>query len=132
MNKKAIALCVCFVTICTLFATAIAQDVMPCADAVFGSATAFLSSSKTVVFDCITYDIYDRISITSVWLEKQVNGDWEYVKALTPPSYVAENMADYGAVIDYSSEIGTGTLRVGFTVDADGYSISRYSNSRSF
>ena len=78
------------------------------------------------------YDVYDRISITDVWLERMVNGQWVYEKALTPPSYVAINMFDYGAEVDYSEDIGNGTFRVGFTVDADGYSISRYSNSRTF
>lgn len=122
-----------FVLLMTLFTGVVTSaEVMPCADIVFESATAFLASNKLVVFDCIAYDIYDRISITSVWLEQDIDGEWEYVKSLTPPSYVSINMPDYGAEVDYSDSIGTGTFRVGFTVDADGYSISRYSNSRYF
>ena len=96
-------------------------------------ASAFLSSNKLVVFNCVAYDVHNRISITSVWLEQQIDGEWEFVKSLSAPSYVAINMMDYGAEVDYSASItGTGTFRVGFTVDADGYSISRYSNSRTF
>ncbi len=107
-------------------------EVMPRADIYFESASAFLASNKSVVFDCTLYAVYDEISITNVWLEQQVDGKWEYVKSLTPPAYVAEKMADYGAVCYYSADIGSGTFRVGFTVDADGYAISRYSNARTF
>lgn len=108
-------------------------EIIPRADNTFESASAFLASSKLVVFNCIAYDVHNRIAITNVWLEKQIDGEWEYAKTLTPPSYVATNMADYGAEVDYSAAItGTGTFRVGFTVYADGYIISRYSNSRTF
>lgn len=132
MNRKIIA-CFLVCVLLTLMSTiGMADAVMPCADPYFDSATAFLASNKLVVFDCVAYAIYDRISITSVWLEQQVNGEWEYLKSLTPPSYVSINMPDYGAEVDYSSDIGSGTFRVGFTVDADGYSISRYSNARTF
>ena len=132
MNKK-----LCFVAVFILLTTLIVssaygQTIMPRADLYFDSATVFLSADKIVVFDCTLYDVYERISVTNVWLERNVNGQWIYVKALTPPSYVATNMFDYGAEVDYSNDIGTGTFRVGFTVDADGYSISRYSNSRTF
>lgn len=132
MNKK-----VCLVTTIVIIASlmlgsAYAQGILPRADIYFDSASAFLAANKMVVFDCLLYDVYDRISITDVWLERMVNGQWVYEKALTPPSYVAINMFDYGAEVDYSEDIGNGTFRVGFTVDADGYSISRYSNSRTF
>ena len=132
MNKK-----VCLVTTIVIIASlmlgsAYAQGILPRADIYFDSASAFPAANKMVVFDCLLYDVYDRISITDVWLERMVNGQWVYEKALTPPSYVAINMFDYGAEVDYSEDIGNGTFRVGFTVDADGYSISRYSNSRTF
>lgn len=104
-----------------------------CADNVFGSASAFFTSSKLVVFDCVAYGTYECIAITNVWLEQKVHDTWVYVKALTPPSYVAQNTMAYGAEVDYSASItGKGTFRVGFTVDADGYAISRYSNTRTF
>lgn len=38
----------------------------------------------------------------------------------------------YYKEMDYSDKIGTGTYRVGATFDADGHSITRYSNSRTF
>lgn len=107
-------------------------EIVPRADLYFDSATAFLAADKRVVFDCTTYDVYRQIRITSVWLEQEIDGEWVYAKALTPPSTIAENTISYVAVSSYSGDIGTGTFRVGFTVDADGYAISRYSNSRTF
>ena len=124
--------CAIILLIALITGTVASTEVMPRADIVFESATAFLAYNKLAVFDCIAYDIYDRIAITLVWLEQDINGQWIYVKTLPPPTYVAVNMPAYGAEVSYSSYIGTGTFRIGFTVDADGYSISRYSNSRTF
>ena len=135
MNRRHVirALCLVVFLMCLTPSCIFADEPALCADTVFGSASAFLSSSKLVVFDCTLYDVHNRISVTSVWLEQEINGEWEYVKSLNAPSYVAINMMDYGVEVDYSTSItGTGTFRVGFTVDADGYSISRYSNSRTF
>ena len=132
MSRKLIAIvlfCSLLTTLCTPAATA---EVMPRADSYFNAASAFLAHDKLVVFDCVTYDIYDRITIPLVWLEQDINGQWIYVKTLPPPTYVATNTMAYGAEVSYSSYIGSGTFRIGFTVDADGYSISRYSNSRTF
>ena len=132
MNKKIVCILICLLIV-FLSNVSMGETVAPRADLYFNSASAFLASNKLVVFNCVTYDIYNRISVTNVWLEQQVNGYWLFVKSLTPPSYVATNMMDYGAEVNYSdSIIGTGTFRIGFTVDADGYSISRYSNSRTF
>ena len=133
MIKKVFSCVLVCVLLTSIISVALANEVMPRADLYFDSASAFLASNKLVVFNCVTYDIYNRIEVTNVWLERQVNGSWQYVKALTPPSYVAINMMDYGAEVDYSAEItGSGTFRIGFTVNADGYSITRYSNSRTF
>ncbi len=107
-------------------------EIAPRADLYFDSATAFLAADKRVIFDCTTYDVYKQIRVTSVWLEQDVDGTWEYVKSLTPPSAIAENTITYVAVGSYSSNIGTGTFRVGFIANADGHTITRYSNSRTF
>ena len=132
MNKRIVCLLICLLTV-FVSTVCMADEVAPCADLYFNSASAFLSSNKLVAFNCVTYDVHNRISITGVWLEQRIDGEWEYVKSLTPPSYVAINMMNYGAEVNYSTSItGTGTFRVGFTVDADGYAISRYSNSRTF
>ena len=135
MNRQTVisVLSLTLALMCLTVSIGAADEPTLCADAIFGSASAFLASNKLVVFNCVAYDVHDCISITSVWLEQQIDGSWEYVKVLSAPSYVATNMMDYGAEVDYSASItGNGTFRVGFTVDADGYSISRYSNSRTF
>lgn len=135
MNKQTVisVLSLTMALMCLTVSIGVADEPALCADAVFGSASAFLSSNKLIVFNCVAYDVHNRISITNVWLEQEIDGEWEHVKSLTPPSYVALNMQAYGFEVDYSASItGTGTFRVGFTVDADGYSISRYSNSRTF
>lgn len=134
MNKQMVrsVLSLVLALMCFTASSVAADEPVPCADSVFGSASAFLASNKLAVFDCVAYDIYDRIAITLVWLEQDINGQWIYVKTLPPPTYVAVNMPAYGAEVSYSSYIGSGTFRIGFTVDADGYSISRYSNSRTF
>lgn len=133
MNKFTTVLVLICTMVVIVSTSAMANEVAPRADLYFDSASAFLASNKLVVFDCVAYDVHNRIAITNVWLEKQIDGEWEYAKTLIPPSYVATNMADYGAEVDYSASItGTGTFRIGFTVYADGYIISRYSNSRTF
>lgn len=131
---KNVVSCILVCALLTMISyTALANEVVPFADLYFDSASAFLASNKLVVFNCVAYDIHNCISITNVWLEQKIDGEWESVKSLTPPSYVAHNLPAYGAEVDYSASItGTGTFRVGFTVNADGYAISRYSNSRTY
>lgn len=107
-------------------------EIMPCADDYFVSASAYLASDKSVTFDFSLYGVFSSISVTEVWLEQKVDGEWMSVGSLPRPSYVATNMADYGAEVDYSSSIGTGTFRVGFIANADGHTVTRYSNSRTF
>ncbi len=134
MNKQnaIYVLSLAMALICLSTSIGVADEPVLYADSVFGSATAFLAANKLVVFDCVAYAVHNRIAITNVWLEQKVDSEWEYVKSLTPPAYVSIDMPDYGAEVDYSDVIGTGTVRVGFTVNADGYSISRYSNTRTF
>ena len=57
---------------------------------------------------------------------------WIKVCDLDAPINTATNSMSFGALMDYSSQIDTGTFRVGFTVNADGHAITRYSNSRTF
>lgn len=115
-----------------LLSSALAIEITPYADSEFNRATASLSTRKDVSFSCITFQEKKSISVTKCWLQKKVNGKWEKVCDLTAPEVVFENTMVYGAVMDYSSSIGTGTYRVGFTADADGHTITRYSNERSF
>lgn len=132
MNSKWMCVACILVLSLSLIIPAMAETTQPRADLYFGSAGAYLASDKYVTFSCTTYDVHSQISIVSVWLEKKVNGEWQYVKALTRPSYVARNAISYAIDVNYSSSIGTGTYRVGFTASADGHEITRYSNNRTF
>ena len=51
---------------------------------------------------------------------------------LDAPTNTATNSMSFGVLMDYSSQIDTGTFRVGFTVNVDGHAITRYFNSRTF
>ena len=95
------------------------------------AATVSLKTTKKVVYDETTYGTQKTISITNCWLEKKIGSKWVRQSALETPS-AGKNTFGYVREMDYSDNIGTGTYRVGATFDADGHSITRYSNSRTF
>ena len=72
------------------------------------------------------------MSITKCWLQQKINYRWIKVCDLDALTNTATNAISFGTLMDYSSPIDTGTFRVGFTVNADGHAITRYSNSRTF
>lgn len=110
---------------------ALADEITPRADLVFQNATASLCSGKYVVFTALTYDVADSVSVTSVRLEQKVNGTWSYVTDLScPPSQTS--CFRYSQTEYYTSEISTGTYRVVVTFCADGHSITRPSNERTY
>lgn len=117
-----------------LLSCAFADDsVEPCADVTFLSATCSLGMDKVATFTLMTDILAGRIVVTNAWLEQQSNGRWVYVKTLAVPETIATNTISYSATLSYSSAITTrGTFRIGFTADADGHQITRYSNSRRF
>ena len=115
---------------CTSIAISEAADIM--ADPVFHSASAMLSTRKDVSFDFSTTSTVSYIMTTRCWLQKKTGNYWIWVKELEAPDEIATNTAFYGAFMDYSADIGTGTYRVGFTAEADGHSITRYTNARTF
>ncbi len=101
-------------------------------DPVFDSVSTNLLSTKEVEFSAQTINPMSSIKVTNVKLYKLIGSSWNYVGTLAAPSYEAINKYIYGADMDYSSSIGTGTYRLLTTFCADGYSISRYSNSMTF
>ncbi len=102
------------------------------ADPFFDVVTGTLKTDKSVSFSCSTYATCSSIYVSQCWLQRRVGNYWIYTCALTPPSYVATNTDVYNKSESYSSNIGSGTFRVGFTMNADGHTITRYSNSLSF
>ena len=65
-------------------------------------------------------------------LYKKNGSKWNFVCSLPVPDTEAEDTILYDASADYSSYIGSGTYRIYTTFNADGHSISRYSNTRTF
>lgn len=131
--KKVSQICITAILLLTMLCGfAQASGIVPYADTEFDSAMATLSAQKSVTFSCMTYDNKASIKVTGVWLQRKVDGSWKYECALTAPSHEATNTIIYGATMDYSDKIGTGTFRVGFIVNADGHAITRYSNERTF
>lgn len=113
--------------------TAYATDIMPRADTEFISTATVLKSSKAVSFRATTYEVKDSISVTACWLEiKNSDGTWTTVCSLPVPSAVGTETISFSTSKDYSSYIGNGTYRVWATYTADGHSISRCSNERTF
>lgn len=133
--KRFVSLICAFVLVffSVTFINADASEIMPRADSEFASITISLKSSEQVSFRAIAYDIKKQIKVTACWLErKNADDSWSNVGTLTPPGVIAENAFSYSATVDYSSNIGSGTYRVGATFDADGHSVSRYSNERTY
>lgn len=112
---------------------AIADEIMPRADTEFASVTTSLKATKQVSFRALTNDIKSSISVTACWLEqKDDDGSWSTVCALEVPSVIAEDDFSFSATMDYSDVISTGTYRIRATYNADGHTITRYSNERTF
>lgn len=112
---------------------AFAEGIVPYADTEFDSASTTLKSSKQVTFRAVTYDTKDCLSVTSCYLEiKNDDGSWSYVCSLPAPTTKYYDAYAYSATVDYSSYIGSGTYRVWATYDADGHSITRCSNERTY
>ena len=102
------------------------------ADPVFDSISVNVSSNKTVSFLAVTTEEHNSIEITRVRLYKKINNVWSYQGDLPLPANVTVLSDSLSATADYSSYIGTGTYILYTTFSADGYSVSRYSNSRTF
>lgn len=130
--KKTVSL---VLTVCLLSMACIcafATETIPYADSVFTSATATLSAQKGVTFTIRTSDEQNSIKVTACWLQEKNGSTWRYVKSLSVPSKNGTDTTVYNAYMDYSSSIGSGTYRIGFIANADGHTITRYSNERTY
>jgi hypothetical protein len=101
-------------------------------DPVFDSISVTISTSKTVIFDATTFEEHSSIEITRVRLYKKISNVWTYQGDLPLPTNVSVMSDNIYATADYSSYIGTGTYRLYTTFSADGYNVSRYSNTRTY
>ena len=119
-----------------ILSCAFADDsVEPCADVTFLSATCSLGMDKVATFTLMTDILAGRIVVTNAWLEQQSNGRWVYVmtrwlfrrQSPRTPSRTSAEPSLIPARLRPEAP-----FRIGFTADADGHQITRYSNSRRF
>lgn len=131
--KRLVSWCLLLMMLITLVSAAFAQEITPRADEVFHKAAATLYSDKWVTYNCVVMGVVSELKITSCWLQKKIDGNWVWQRALPTGGVVARNTNSMMYDVDYSSYItGAGTYRVGFTANADGHTITRYSNERTF
>lgn len=104
------------------------------ADEYFGSAGITLTTAEAGSFSATTKFIVGYIKIDSCWLQKWNGSSWSYYCWLPAPTDIDTNTVSYGAYMDYSSYIPNDdcTYRIGAYFNADGHTIPRYSNSRTF
>ena len=98
-------------------------------DEIFHSTYTTLDSSKVVTFYARTKITQPSIYVSSCYLYKKNGNVWNPDHSLPVPPDVATNTITFGATMDYSSYIGTGTYRVRVTYCSNGHSVSKYSNS---
>ena len=130
-NRKVLLIILLIAVMTSIFHIAIAEVQPRRADEIFDSATIYLKTTKKVKFDVTTYGNQKTLAVTDCWLEKKSGTKWVKQCDLETPA-ARSNTFSYYKEMDYSDKIGTGTYRVGATFDADGHSITRYSNSRTF
>lgn len=132
MNKRLVGILLLVVQcIVYLSSCAYAESVLPCADEVFSEATIVLYKGKYVTYTASSVYTLASIAVTSAHLEVKVDGEWTFVCNLTcPPSRT--NTFDFTHTMYYTDQISTGTYRVVATFTADGHSITRTSNERTY
>lgn len=127
MNKKIITV---ILVVCLLM-SAVNGLAAVNADPEFISASITLTSNKLVVYSANLNYEKDSIKVVSAILYRKLGDNWYHVGILPVPPNEYSGYS-YGASIDYSSYISTGTYRVQATFEADGYQITRNSNERTF
>lgn len=130
--KRTIALS--FLLSLLLFASvAQADGIAPHADEVFSSITVTLYSNREADYECVTLQTSSYIEVSACSLYQLINGEWKYIRALRKPSGRETDDVLYSRTVSYTqSEIGSGTYRIGARFTADGHSVTRYSNQKTF
>lgn len=131
MSKKIILIIVVVIILSILTMVASAATL---ADEYFITAGISLTTSEAGSFSATTKFIVGYIKVDSCWLQKWNGSSWQYYCWLPAPSDIDYNTMLYGAYMDYASYIPNdgGTYRIGAYYNADGHTIPRYSNSRTF
>ena len=129
MKKIAVrstALALLLVMLCGI---ANASGILPRADGLFASASAYLYSDLWVTVSAYCYAPHATLRIVSVWSElKNSDGSYTYLDGLPNATYSVHDTTSIGKEYDCSSILTTGTCRVGVRLMCDGVYIIRYSN----
>lgn len=131
MNKKIISIIIAAIILSSIATTAFAAIL---ADEYFDSASISLTTTEAGSFSAVTNFVVGYIKIDSCWLQKWNGTSWQYYCWLPTPTDIDTNTISYDAYVDYSSYIPNDdcTYRIGAYFNADGHTIPRYSNSRTF
>lgn len=131
MSKKIISIIMTIIILSLMTMNASAATL---ADEYFDSATIALTTAEAGSFSAMTNFIVGFIRVNSCWLQKWNGSKWQYYCWLPAPSNIEYNTFGFDAYVDYSSYIPNdgGTYRIGAYFNADGHTIRRYSNSRTF
>lgn len=129
--KKLVCIAMTIAVLLTLSVSAVAEDVSTCADEVFWDACINLMSSGQIYYTASTADTCNEISVSNCYLQQSVNGAWKTVATLPNPGAIA-NTYSYLTTTNGAGYITSGTYRVVATFTADGHSITRTSNERTF
>lgn len=105
---------------------ALANGALPRADAVFSSTEISLSTKMNASFTAQTKVKASEIKVTEI----KDGSKWVDDGDLPPPSKNATDTTRYTASKDYSGDCTSGnTYRIKAVFDADGHTITAYSNS---
>lgn len=131
MKKCIICVLTAFVLCISSVALSLAENIIQPRDAVFTSASIQLDSNKQATYRCVTKSSCNSLYVVSCYLEHYISGEWVTIRTLTPPSLVLSGIA-YSYTLNHSDAIGTGRYRIWATFSADGYTITRCSNERTY
>lgn len=129
--RKLVCLFTAITILMMLCVPTVAEEISTCADEVFWDACINLSSASRVTYTASTINVCDRISVSNCQLQQYVDGAWTTIATLSNPASIT-NAQSYLSYTNVAGYITSGTYRVVATFSADGHSITRTSNERTY
>lgn len=132
MKRFAVSLMV-FILAAIMLGSAFAGELQPYANYYYSDASVAFNSKGKAVFSAITTFKFSELSVTSCTLQVKEGNTWTHDATLTPPSHVAKDRFSYSAEKTYSLSCTSGkTYRLKAVFNADGHTITKYSNEVKF
>ena len=108
-------------------------EMQPFANQYFYEASVAFNNQGKSVFTATTTFQFNNLSVTSCVLQMKSGNTWINSQTLTPPSTTASQRYTYSAEKTYSLNCVSGkTYRLKAIFNADGHTITRYSNEVRF